>query len=155
MSKKTPTKKIVCLTQSANIQVFSGPSNRTYQSIKGSPFLVEGDEDINFFLSKSSRFKAIGFVETLKRAVLPDEPVIDDSSELEAFLETLQSLSKTSRGKILTAYQTISEVRDDLETGKNRFSIPDAQRLDLSIALGLTTSLETIDEDDVVGEDSQ
>jgi hypothetical protein len=145
---KLPTKKFVCLTQTANIQVFAAPSNRTYQSIKGAAFEVEGDLDINFFLSNSSRFKAMGFIDSLKAAVTPKSPVPDVVDELEAFLSSVDGLSKTSISKVLSAYTTISEVKDDLETGKNRFTIPNAQRLALSQALGLTPS----DDEDVVVE---
>ena len=131
--------KFICLTQVNNLGLYSGPSGVGYQSIKGTPFIVSNEDDINYFSNKK-QFKKLGVIDIItKRVETKVKQTIEP--ELETFLDNITELSKVSKTKILKAYDTIDQVKDDIETDKKRFNIPLNQLEILKIKLGLTDLL--------------
>jgi hypothetical protein len=131
--------KFICLTQVNNLGSYGAPSGTNYVSLKGMPFEVNLKDDIDFFDNKK-QFRRIGFVENVINKIIPVES--KNENELESFLDTITELSKTSKKKILSVYDTKEQVIDDIETDKQRFEIPSNQLEILKEKLGLSQEIE-------------
>ena len=132
--------KFICVTQMSSLASFTAPSGLNYQSTRGVSFEVTEPIDIAYF-EKKRQFEKVGF---FKKPKVEEKTAIEEDN-LKSTLDEINDLSNTSKAKILSAYDLVSQVKDDLETNKQRFDIPEKQ-LD-SLKLHLFGEEELIEEE--------
>ena len=97
-----------CTEQIASITFFNGPSGQRYESVRGQSFDVDNTMDVEHF-AKNSSFKKLGVLsKTVK--------VASEEDKLEALLVKAK-IDKSSTKAILEAYETVDNLRADLERG--------------------------------------
>ena len=114
----------------SELALFTGPSSLSYQSNRGKPFIVENPQDIEHFANKR-QFEKVGIFSKPKI----EEKSIAQEDDLADLLDSVKELSNASKTKILSAYDVVSQLKDDVETNKQRFDIPEKQFVALKVAL--------------------
>ena len=104
------------ITNDANSTTYDGPSGIRYVIYLQKPFIVDNDEDIEFFRKNKGRFEEIGIIKKIEEIIKPPEPKKTDD---ELFTEEINELkvSKKTKKEILKAYMIRKDFVEDLEDG--------------------------------------